>query len=155
MNAPLKASPFDHILCWVDGSDEACRAAERAAQLARSLEARLTFLAIGKEQGHDEGFADYARIEGGSGPMPPTIENDVDGCLRQAISISTKLGFRNAAHVIATGDASTAICNAALKNEANLVVIRKGKSNLVERLMGSSVSDRLVDGCGFAVLSVG
>jgi hypothetical protein len=53
--------------------------------LAQSLGAKFSFIAIGKELGHDEEFAKYARIEGISNPMPPIVENTVEACLQQAI----------------------------------------------------------------------
>jgi hypothetical protein len=88
MSAPISAIPFGHILCWVDGSDEACRAAERAAHLAKSLGAKLSFLALGDEPGYSKGFEDYAQIEGVIGPMSPSIANNVEACLFQAVSVA-------------------------------------------------------------------
>ncbi|WP_298856951.1 universal stress protein [uncultured Sulfitobacter sp.] len=155
MSAPVKTEPFTHILCWVDGSDEACRAAERAAHLAQNMGADLTFVAVGKELGFDAGFADYAQIEGVSGPMPPVTQGDVDACLQQAIAISAKIGVPDAKRMVTSGDAAAAICSIARSSGTDLVVIRRYKSNLVERLLGASVADTLSDGCGFSVLSVG
>lgn len=155
MNAATEAAPFNHVLCWVDGSDEACRAAERAARLASSLDAGLSFLAIGEEAGRSEGFEEYARIEGVSEPMPPSIENDVRACLDQAMSIAAQAGVKDAARLVRTGNAATAICEAARAQGTDLVVIRRRRSSLVERLLGASVPDTLANGCGFAVLTVG
>lgn len=70
MNSVSATPPFSHILCWVDGSDEACRAAERAASLAQSLGAKLSYVAVGVETGRDQGFDDYARIEGDQNQCP-------------------------------------------------------------------------------------
>ena len=147
--------PFSHILCWVDGSDEACRAAERAAYLAKSLGAKLSYLAVGSDTGRDKGFDDYARIEGVSEPMPPILQGEVHACLDQAMSIAAKIGIAGTARLIHSGDEVTAVCDAARAQNADLVVIRKRKSSLVERLLGASASDTLANGCGLAVLSVG
>jgi nucleotide-binding universal stress UspA family protein len=147
--------PFSHILCWVDGSDEACRAAEHAACLARSLGAKLSYLAVGTGAGRDEGFDAYARIEGVSEPMPPVLKGDVHACLEQAMSIAAKIGIAGAARLVRSGDDVMAICDAARTQDADLIVIRKRKSGLVERLLGASASDTLANRCGFAVLSVG
>lgn len=57
--------------------------------------------------------------------------------------------------MVTSGDAANAICSIALSTGADLVVIRRRKSNLVERLLGASVADTLSEGCGFSVLSVG
>ena len=155
MSAAERTAPFSHVLCWVDGSDEACRAAERAAHLAWSLGAKLSFVAVGHEPEHDEGFEDYARIEGMSAPMSPSIIGDVSACLDQAMAIAAKVGVTGATRLTRTGHAATAICDAARAEGADLVVIRKHRSSLVERLLGTSVSDAFADGCEFAVLSAG
>ena len=155
MSAAERTAPFSHVLCWVDGSDEACRAAERAAHLARSLGAGLSFLAIGEEAGRSEGFDEYARIEGMTEPMPPSIKGDVGACLDQAMAIAAKVGVTGARRLTRTGYAAAAICDAARAEGADLVVIRKHRSSLVERLLGTSVSDAFADGCEFAVLSAG
>jgi nucleotide-binding universal stress UspA family protein len=151
----LGGEPFSHILCWVDGSEEACRAAERAAYLAQSLGAKLSYLAVGTETGRDKGFDAYARIEGVSEPMPPVLKGEVQACLEQAMSIAAKIGIAGTARLVRSGDEVMAVCDAARSQGADLVVIRKRKSSLVERLLGASASDTLANGCGFAVLSVG
>ena len=155
MSIAAGTAPFDHVLCWVDGSDEACRAAEQAARIAASLDAGLSYVAIGEETRHNEGFEAYARIEGVSEPMPPSIENDVRACLGQAMSIAAQAGVKAAARLVRTGNSATAICDAARAQGADLVVIRRYRSSLVERLLGASVPDTLANGCGFAVLTVG
>lgn len=147
--------PFSHILCWVDGSDEACRAAEHAAHLACRLSAKLSYVAVGTETGRDEGFDEYARIEGVSEPMSPVLQSEVYACLDQAISIAAKIGITGTARLVASGDGVMPVCDAARSQGADLVVIRKRKSSLVERLLGGSASDTLANGCGLAVLSVG
>ncbi len=155
MSAREEGAPFSHVLCWVDGSDEACRAAKRAANLAKSLGANLSFVAIGKTQGYDAGFDEYARLERVSGPMPPLIDPAVDACLRQAISISKKVGVSDAKQIVISGDPTATICEAAKSIGADLVVIGRHEASLVTRLLGTSVVDTLADRCQFAVLSVG
>jgi nucleotide-binding universal stress UspA family protein len=155
MNGMSEGAPFSHILCWVDGSDEACRAAERAAYLAQNLGAKLSYLAVGTKTGRDPGFEAYARIEGVSEPMPPALRGEVDACLEQAMSVAAKIGIMGTARLVRSGDDVMAVCDAARSQGADLVVIRKRKSSLVERLLGTSASDTLANGCGFAVLSVG
>lgn len=147
--------PISHILCWVDGSDEACRAAERAAHLSRSLGAKLSYVAVGTQTGRDDGFDEYARIEGVSEPMPPFLENDAHVCLDQAMSIAAKYGISGTARLVRSGDEVMAVCDVARTQGADLVVVRKRQSSLIGRLLGASASDTLANGCGFAVLSIG
>ena len=139
MSAPISAIPFGHILCWVDGSDEACRAAERAAHLAKSLGAKLSFLALGDEPGYSKGFEDYAQIEGVIGPMSSSIANNVEACLFQAVSVAADIGVKKAARLVGAGEPASAICDAARTQGADLVVIRRRKFNIVQRLWGVSV----------------
>jgi nucleotide-binding universal stress UspA family protein len=148
-------APFSHILCWVDGSAEACRAAEHAAYLALSLGAKLSYVAVGTEKGRDEGFDAYARIEGVSEPMPPLLKGNADACLEQAMSIAARIGISGATRLVESGDEVMAVCDAARAQDADLIVIRKRKSGFVERLLGASASDTLANRCDFAVLSVG
>lgn len=155
MTVMSAGAPFSHILCWVDGSDEGCRAAEHAAHLAQSLGAQLSFLTVGTQSDRDPGFDAYARIEGVSEPMPPVLEGDVNACLAQAMSIASHIGVTGTARLVRSGDDVAAVCDAARAQNADLVVIRKRKSSLVGRLLGASASDTLANGCGFAVLTVG
>ncbi len=154
MSRALHTGPFSHILCWVDGSAEACRAAEYAAQLARRLGAELSFLAIGQETGPGAGFEDYARIEHVSEPMTPLVETDTRACLSQAVTLAAEAGVEHAAQIVQTGSVTTAICAAARAQAADLVVVRNREAGFVARLLTASVSETLTKNCDFAVLSV-
>jgi nucleotide-binding universal stress UspA family protein len=148
------AAPFSHVICWVDGSDPACRAAERATELAGRLGARLSFLAAGEEPRRDAAFAEYARIEGVSDPMSPDLPGAVRTCLAKAMSLAAKAGLDNVTRMVRTDDVVTAICATARTQASHLVVVGKQRANLVERALGTSVPDRLVSGCGFTLMSV-
>lgn len=155
MSAPTDPAPFHHVLCWVDGSDEACAAAGRAVRLAAELGARLSFLALGAQADHDEGFEAYARIEGISEPLSSVIDPAAAACLDQAIAIAARAGVEGAGRLTRVGDPVEAICDTARIEGADLVVIRKHRAGLAERLFGRSVSDALSHQCTFAVLSDG
>lgn len=145
---------FTHILCLVDGSEAGCRAAERSARLARSLDAKLTFLAVGTTRLRDEAFEQYARVEGVSDPLPPAFEKDTLECLNVAVKIAADVGVRVAGRLEDTGDVVAAICRGAQAHTADLVVLRRRTGGLPEKLFGTSVSDRFAKECNFAVLSV-
>ena len=114
MSEPSGTAPFGHVLCWVDGSEEACRAAERAAHLSLSLGAKLTFLAIGTRPQRSEEFDAYARIERVSAPMPTRIDRNAAACLDQAMVIAAQVGATRTNRLTRTGDAVTAICSLSL-----------------------------------------
>jgi len=149
------AGTFTKVLCWVDGSDEACRAAEHATVLAQRIGAELSFVAVGDVPESDEGYSEYARIEGLSEPMPLIIGSDVTACLEQATSIAARMGVKGAKRLTRSGAPVAAICDAARSQDADLVVIRRQRSNLVERLIGESISEKFSRQCKFAVLLVG
>lgn len=154
MSTERQEEPFSHVLCWVDGSAQACRAAETGAMLARRLNAKISFLAIGDEVRGDRGFEEYARIEGVSAPNPIRMDSKVSACLDQATSIAARVGITRPERLMRTGNAAAAICDAARAQGADLVVMGCHRSNLVERVLHVTVGDRIEDGCGFAVLSV-
>lgn len=155
MTGLAKVAPFGHVLAWVDGSEASCRAGERAAQLAKSLGAKLSFVAIGTRHAHGGGFEDYVRIEGVSIPMPLAVPRDANACLDGALEIAAGLGVPSAERVVRRGDPTAALCEAARMQGADLVVMGRHPSGLVGRLLGGSTADRVSRGCGFAVLSVG
>lgn len=153
MSAINETNPFSHILCWVDGSEEGCAAAERAAGRARALDAKLSFLAIGDSFSGDPGFLEYARIEGVSAPAPIIPAGDISACLDQAVSISTRVGVQRPERIFRTGNISTVICEAARTQKADLVVIGHTRPSLIERILHLSIGNRAGDGCDFAVLT--
>ena len=115
----------------------------------------MSYIAVGTETSRDEGFELYAQIEGVSEPMPPLLTGNAHVCLDQAISIAAKIGISGATRLVESGDEVMAVCDAARAQDVDLVVIRKRKSGLVDRLLGAAASDTLANRCGFAVLSVG
>ncbi|MEO0381561.1 MAG: universal stress protein, partial [Pseudomonadota bacterium] len=149
-----KTDTVSHILCWVDGTDEACRAAEYAASVAKNLGAGLTYLAVGDEPEPNAGFEDFARIEDVSEPMTPTLEGNVRACLHRAATTAAQTGVHCAAQLVHAGKPADAICATAQSQGADLVVIRKRDTGLFKRFLTTSVLEALVNQCNFAVLSV-
>ncbi len=148
-------APFGHVLAWVDGSGISCRAAERAAQLARSLGAKPSFIAIGTQHRSDKEFEDDARIEGVSNPMPLEVPGDANACLHVAPGIAARLGMPVAGRVVCSGNPTAALCDVARTQGADLVVLGQHPPGPVGWLLGGSTADRVSKGCGFAVLSIG
>ena len=152
---PERSNAFSHILCWVDGSSEACHAARQAAQLAKTLGARLSFVAVGQELTHDEGYEEYARFEGLSEPTPSFIENNALECLGIAMSAAASIGIHGAVRLTRTGNPATAICDAARAQGADLLVIGRRRSRRIEGWLGRSYVNMFAKGCSFAVLAAG
>lgn len=153
--APDPVAPFSHVLCWVDGSGAACRTAEHAAQLAARLGADLTFLAVGTRRGKDEGFEEYARLEGVSNPAPLEMGSQARECLALAIAIAARAGITNAGQIVRQGGAVQALCEVARTSHADLVFVRHPRSSIFDRLFRRSIGQQLTDRCGLTVLSMG
>lgn len=147
--------PFSHILCWVDGTEKSCRSAERAIRLARSLDARLSFLASGKQLRKSEGFDAYARIEGVSGPMPPVVSRTVSDCVDHAMRLAAECGLEGAARLTSSANPLTAICGAARSEGADLIVLGKRHLKFGKPVFSASLMDRLSNRCALTVLSDG
>lgn len=148
-------APFSHILCWVDGTEESCLSAERAIRLAKSLDARLSFLAPGKRLGRSEEFVAYARIEGVSGPMPPVINSSISDCVDRAMRFAAEYGLEPGVRVTSSENAVSAICSAARNDGADLIVLGKRQQKFGKPLFSSSMLDRLSNRCALTVLSAG
>ncbi|RNF33995.1 universal stress protein [Paracoccus methylarcula] len=148
-------TPFSHILCWVDGTEESCRSAERATRLARSLNAQLSFLVLGKRLGRSEGFNAYARIEGVSTPMPPVINTAVSACVDQAMRFAAELGLESAACLTRSANPVAAICGVARAEGADLIVLGRRHLKFGKPHFNTSMLDRLSNRCALTVLSDG
>ena len=149
-------APFGHVLAWVDGSGISCRAAERAAQLARSLGA--------KPELHRDRHAAQERqgIRGRRRGSRASRTRCRSRCraTRTPVShvapgIAARLGMPVAGRVVCSGNPTAALCDVARTQGADLVVLGQHPPGPVGWLLGGSTADRVSKGCGFAVLSIG
>ena len=139
-----------HVLCWVDGTEEACRAAAWAARIADRFDAKLTYLALGRHLSRSEGLEDFARIE--NVELSSTLDTDADvrTCLAQAVSIARQIGHTDVNEFVTEGTPQDSICSAARHQDVDLVVLGRHRVSFAERLLGRGIGQ----GCGFSVLSV-
>ncbi|MEZ5934814.1 MAG: hypothetical protein R3F54_23340 [Alphaproteobacteria bacterium] len=67
MNNQAELSNMSNLLCGVDGSEPACRAAALAAQLASALDVKLTYLTVAREiepRGDLKGYLEAEGLKG-------------------------------------------------------------------------------------------
>ena len=116
MNRPGTA-PIRHILCGVDGSDAACRAAERAAQLAVTLNADMTYLlamylAVAEKGRTDATFEAWMQAEGLQGEPARFLVPEAEVCLATALRRAAEAGHGTTASIIETGEIASALPSA-------------------------------------------
>lgn len=149
------AGPFEHLLCCVDGSAPACRAAEWAALLASTLNARLTFLVVAPEGRATYELDRYLELEGIVGASLPVVSVKAERCLDIAMRNAHRVGVPNSATRIMTGKIVPAICQTARSIGADRIVLGRHRRATLSIAFRSSVARSVGDGCNYPVLSIG
>jgi nucleotide-binding universal stress UspA family protein len=129
-----------HILVATDGSEDAGRAIDFAADLVKACGGRLTVLTVGGNVSRDE-LGQLARAEGGIAEALDLLANRV---LLEAGPRARRGGASEVRTQIAWGDPAQAIIDAARREHADAIVLgRRGRGRLAGLLLGS-VSQKLV-----------
>jgi len=127
-----------HILCGVDGSEPACRAAEHAAWLAQALKADLTFLAVARE-GHSNSELDaYRQSEGLGEEAIPLLASEAESCLSAAQNSASAMGIDKTTRLIRVGNVAQTLLDVATETGADTIILgRHPHSDLRRTVMGS------------------
>jgi nucleotide-binding universal stress UspA family protein len=129
-----------HILVATDGSDDAGRAIDLAADLVKAYGARLTVLTVGGNVSRDE-LTQLARAEGG---IAEALHLLADRVLLDAGARARRGGATDVRTHLAWGDPAEAIIEAARREHADAIVLgRRGRGRLAGLVLGS-VSQKLV-----------
>ncbi len=129
-----------HILVATDGSEDADRAIDFAADLVKACAGRLTVLTVGGNVSRDE-LGQLVRAEGGIAAALELLANRV---LLEAGPRARRGGASEVRTQIAWGDPAQAIIDAARREHADAIVLgRRGRGRLTGLLLGS-VSQKLV-----------
>jgi universal stress protein A len=117
------------IVVGYDASESADRALERAAELAKAFSANLVVTSVAPI------------LVGRGGPIDPIDRpEDHQEELRRARTFLVERGLR-AEYDLALADPADHIVRLAETRDADLIVVGTHEPNLVERLLGLSVSD--------------
>lgn len=151
----MKATSFAHILCGVDGSVEACRAARVAAHLAKAFGAKLTFVTVAVDVASTLELDGYKRTE----KIDPTssvalVEDDAEVCLTVALEIASAEGVPNAGRLVRTGEVAEAILSLGAELAADTVVLGHHDRSRMGRAFKAPVSARVADAGGMTVVLV-
>lgn len=151
----MQDTSFTHILCGVDGSDAACRAASVAANLAKAYDATLTYVTVAKEAADSPELAAYRRNEEvDPGILVPIVNEDAEACLKTALDIAGQAGIETANRVVRTGDVVEAILSLGTELGADALVLGHHSRSKVGRALVAPVSTKVADRGSMKVLLV-
>ena len=129
---------FKHIVCAVDGSDHALKAAELASDLAEKYGAQLTFLTVAKELEVTEEVKRFMQVENLTGSPQYVVDEMTDRVLGEARDIAKKRGLKGVKSEVKTGHPARAIVAYAEKAGADAIVMgSRGVGDLEGLLLGS------------------
>lgn len=129
-----------HILCGVDGSASACRAADHAAWLAAKLGARLTFVAVAREGRSNAALDAYKKSEGlGDEPLP-LMSAEAEQCLQVAQASAAFHGVGSVQKLIRVGKVAPTLLAAATEVGADTIVLGRHRHSEIRRSLLGSVS---------------
>ena len=133
------------IVVGYDESEPSRRALERAASLAKAFEAKLVVTSV----------APVATSAGGRSIGADPVESAADHLaeLAQARSYLEGEGL-SADYVEAVGHEAESILAAARERSADMIVVGSRQLNVLQRLLGQSVSDAISHGARCDVLIV-
>jgi nucleotide-binding universal stress UspA family protein len=137
------------ILVAVDGSKSSLNAVKYAVKLVSNLrsEDRITLINV-----HDDQGLRYAQQFVGKEGIADYLREVSDKELKAALAVLVKAGVKHDS-IIQTGHVAEVISNAANKKFDMLVMGAKGRSGIVDVLLGS-VAQRVMSTCNKPVLLV-
>ncbi len=133
------------IVVGYDETEPSRRALERAASLAKAFEAKLVVTSVAPVATSAGGFSV------GADPVEPAADHLAE--LAQARSYLEGEGL-SADYVEAVGHEAESILAAARERSADMIVVGSRELNVLQRLLGQSVSDAISHGARCDVLIV-
>ena len=142
-----------HILCGVDGSAPACVAADRAADLARTLGARLTFVAVARAGTPDPALMGYMHVEGLGEQPVPLLPDAAERCLAIARTKASAKGYTGAARLVRTGKVAETLIAVADEIGADAIAIGRHRHSGLRRAVVGSVAQQIANRTSHPILS--
>jgi nucleotide-binding universal stress UspA family protein len=129
---------FKNIVCAVDGSQHALRAAELASELAATVGAKLTFLTVAKPIKLTEDVKRYMAAEHLTGSPQYVLDEMTERILDDANACARRCGVTKAGTQVKTGHPARSIVAFAESSGADLLVLgSRGLGDLESMFLGS------------------
>jgi nucleotide-binding universal stress UspA family protein len=129
---------FQNILCAVDGSDHALKAAKLACELAAKHGAKLTFLTVTKALKMTAEVKHYIEVENLSGEPQYVLDQFTENVLQQAKDAARAQGIADVKTKVKTGQPARTIVQTAERDGFDTIVMgSRGLGDLEGFLLGS------------------
>ena len=145
---------FTKILCAVDGSTHALKAAEVAGELAHHLSSRLTFLTVTKELKMSDEAKRYMAIEHLTGEPQYVLDEYTEQVMQQARDAARAAGVSNAKTQVKTGQPARVIVKTAEAGGYDAIVMGGRGHGDLEGLLLGSVSHKVASLAKCTVITV-
>ena len=145
---------FSNIVCAVDGSRHAVRAAQLASEIALAGKSKLTFLTVTKRIKLTEAVKHYLEVENlGTGEPQYVLDKFTKGVLDQARDAAKKVGVE-ADSEVREGQPARTIVEFASKSHCDAIVIgSRGHGDMEGGFLGS-VSHKVTSLADCTVITV-
>ncbi|MCG8595559.1 MAG: universal stress protein [Kiloniellales bacterium] len=145
---------FENIVCAVDGSDHALKAAEVASALASKFGSRLTLLTVTKEIKVTPEIRRYLELEHLTGEPQYVLDDMTKRILEAATRAARDAGVSSVKTEVRTGPPARTIVDFARRNGADAIVLgSRGLGDLEGALLGS-VSHKVANLAAMTVIAV-
>ncbi len=134
---------FSNILCAVDGSEHALKAAEAASELAAKLGAKLTFLTVTKELKVTEEIKRYMEIENLTGSPQYVLDEMTEQVLQGAKDCARRCGLGSVSTEVKVGHPARTIVAFAKRDGTDLIVMGSRGHGDIEGVLLGSVSHKV------------
>jgi nucleotide-binding universal stress UspA family protein len=114
---------FQRILCCVDGSLHALRAAETACALAARFGGKLTILTVAKELAPSESVKRFMALEHLSGEPQYVLDEYTEEIVGKAMDVAEAEGLRGVRSEVRTGNPARTIVEYAERQKVDCIVL--------------------------------
>ena len=134
---------FKNIVCAVDGSRHALRAAELASELAAKVGAKLTFLTVSKPVKLTDDVKRYMAAEHLTGSPQYVLDEMTEQILEEALNCAERCGVAKPLTEVKIGNPARTIVDFAEHAGADLIVLGSRGLGDIEGLFLGSVSHKV------------
>ncbi len=145
---------FQNILCAVDGSENALRAAQTAAALASKFNGKLTLITVAKKLEVTEEVKRYMELEHLAGEPQYVLDEMTEKILDQAKDAARDAGLSNVKTEVKDGHPARTITQFAERTKADCIVIGSRGMGDLEGFFLGSVSHKIASLAKCTVVTV-